>query len=87
MDVNLNDTLPAFVTGCVTTGVAHSAAYPFDTTRKKMQAWSRVLPIHGGVDVDSPNLKSTIRNTVKHYGIVGLWRGYCVSVVKVSYVF
>lgn len=72
-----------FVSGCLAAAVAKTLSFPFDTIRKKMQARSRTLPNHGGVDIDFKGMTSAFIQTVKIHRVTGLWRGLTATVLKI----
>lgn len=72
-----------FVSGCLAAAVAKTLSHPFDTIRKKMQAQSKTLPNHGGVDVEFKGMTSAFVQTVKVNGVTGLWRGLLANLLKI----
>uniref|UniRef100_A0A8D2NQ79 Solute carrier family 25 member 43 n=1 Tax=Zonotrichia albicollis TaxID=44394 RepID=A0A8D2NQ79_ZONAL len=75
--------LQNFVNGCVAAAVAQTLSFPFETVKRKMQAQSPWLPHYGGVDVHFTGMADCFRQTVKHKGVLGLWRGLTPSLLKI----
>ncbi|XP_066286729.1 solute carrier family 25 member 43-like [Branchiostoma lanceolatum] len=75
--------LANFINGCIAAAFAQTFSYPFDTIRKKLQAYSTVLPHRGGVDVEFTGMVDAFFQTYKHGGTQALWRGTTANLMKV----
>lgn len=72
-----------FVGGCLAVAFAQTFSYPFDTLRKKMQAYSGTLPMNMRPDVELNGLWDALRKTIRLHGVVGLYAGTTANLVKI----
>ena len=49
-----------------------------------LQAYSKVLPNRGGVDIDFSGAVDCYRQTVKHLRRQGLWHGFLPALIRVT---
>lgn len=72
-----------FVGGCLAVAFAQTFSYPFDTLRKKMQAYSATLPFNMRPDVELNGLWDALRKTIRQHGVMGLYAGTTANLVKI----
>jgi len=75
--------LENFVNGCLAAVFAQTFSFPCDTIRKKLQAQSQTVYEDMKPDVEFKGMIDAFRQTIKKYGILGLWRGTTANLAKV----
>lgn len=72
-----------FFNGCLASAVAQTISFPLDTVRKKMQAQSPTVSWNMRPDVKFTSTLEALVNTVKMNGLLGLWRGHFINLMRV----
>eukprot|EP00011_Vannellida_sp_DIVA3-517-6-12_P011456 CAMPEP_0114613220 /NCGR_PEP_ID=MMETSP0168-20121206/5019_1 /TAXON_ID=95228 ORGANISM="Vannella sp., Strain DIVA3 517/6/12" /NCGR_SAMPLE_ID=MMETSP0168 /ASSEMBLY_ACC=CAM_ASM_000044 /LENGTH=351 /DNA_ID=CAMNT_0001824217 /DNA_START=187 /DNA_END=1242 /DNA_ORIENTATION=+ len=72
-----------FFDGCLASAVAQTISFPLDTVRKKMQAQSPTVSWSMRPDITFTSTLEALVNTVKMNGVLGLWRGHFVNLMRV----
>jgi len=76
--------LENFTNGCLAAAFAQTFSFPFDTIRKKLQAKSLTVSEDMKPDVEFTGMSDAFKQTVKKYGILGLWKGTTANLAKVA---
>jgi len=77
----LPTSLGAIICGTFAGGVAQSAAYPFDTIRRRMQVYG--ISSAGYSGVGAKTLMATVQNIWRTDGLRGFYRGWLPTMVKI----
>jgi len=73
-----------FINGLLAAAFAQTFSFPFDTIRKKLQAASKTVSADMKPDVEFNGMVDAFVQTVKKYGILGLWKGTTANLAKVA---
>jgi solute carrier family 25 protein 43 len=73
-----------FINGCASAAFAQTFSFPFDTIRKKMQAASKAVTADMKPDIEFNGMIDAFVQTVRKYGIFGLWKGTTANLAKVA---
>jgi len=76
--------LENFINGCLAAAFAQTFSFPFDTIRKKLQAASKTVSADMKPDVEFSGMTDAFVQTVRKYGILGLWKGTTANLAKVA---